>query len=66
MSVVEDWERFFTELSVFIEASERHLGQANENYAEFVVDRLELFIVTVSSLAGNFQVYKQINNIIHY
>ena len=55
-SVLEDWETFFTELSSFIEDSERQLGEANEVYAESVVDRCEVFIISISSLAEHFQV----------
>ena len=46
-----DWERYFSELSAFLTGAERQLGLANDNFSEYVVDRLELFIVNISSLA---------------
>ena len=50
-----DWERYFNELSAFLTGAERQLGLANDNFSEYVVDRLELFIVNISSLAEHFQ-----------
>lgn len=49
------WERFFGELSSFIRSANRQFGLANINFAEFVVDRLEVFIVSVSTLSYLFQ-----------
>ena len=37
--------------------AERQLGLANDNFSEYVVDRLELFIVNISSLAEHFQLH---------
>ena len=52
-----DWERYFSELSAFLTGAERQLGFANDNFSEYVVDRLELFIVNISSLAEHFQLH---------
>ena len=42
------WERFFEELSAFLRYIERQEGTANESFAEYVVERLEVSIRHVS------------------
>ena len=44
------WERFFDELSSFIRNLNRQRGTANEDFSEYVVERLETCIRSVSAL----------------
>ena len=41
-------------MSSFISSAERQLGTATSDFSEYVVDRLELFIVNVASIAEHF------------
>ena len=47
------WDRFFREIMVFLEDLNRHAGSSNENYCEYVVQRLEFSISNVSMLADH-------------
>ena len=49
------WERFFTELSSFIRSINRQRGNANEDFSEYVAERLEMCVVSVSSLLHHFR-----------
>ena len=49
------WERFFDELCAFIRSANRQVGTATVNFGEYAVDRLEIFIVSVTSLIYHFQ-----------
>lgn len=51
--VVSEWVTFFTEIERFVASASRQIGFANEQFSEFVVDRLEIFIVSVSSLLSH-------------
>ena len=50
------WEHYFTELSSFVDIS-RHESSVNDNLAEYIIDRLEMCIVNLSSLVHHIQVY---------
>ena len=44
------WERFFEELSSFLDDINRQAGHSNESYCEYVLERLEVCVESVSSL----------------
>ena len=48
-----EWSRFFHTLSRFIEGAERQYGVANQDFAEYVLERLELCIQTCSNLGDH-------------
>ena len=43
------WSLFFSELSGFLRSADRQYGIANEQFSEYVVDRLERAIQSVSN-----------------
>ena len=47
-----DWGAFFTEISSFLSRVKRQRGFANEQFCEYAVERLEMLIVSVSSLTS--------------
>ena len=49
-NVVWGWERFFTELSVFLNTAERQRVTANEAYSQYVLERLETTLLSLSAL----------------
>ena len=49
------WERFFSELSSFLSSINRQRGTANEDFSEFVVERLQMCIMSVSTLIHHLQ-----------
>lgn len=49
------WERFFNELSTFLDSVQRHEIRPNKSYCEYVVQRLELWIVSVSQLTSHIE-----------
>ena len=49
------WERFFDELSSFIRSVNRQRGTANEDFSEYVVERLEMCTISVSSLVHHLR-----------
>lgn len=53
LSVLPGWERFFSEITVFLEDINRHARSYNENYCEYAVERLEFSISNVSMLADH-------------
>ena len=54
LSVVPGWERFFSEVIAFLEDINRHARSYNdENYCEYVVQRLEFSVANVSMLADH-------------
>jgi hypothetical protein len=56
-SILSDWQELFLDLSSFLRSAERQLGLANQHHAEYVVDRLEMFIVTLSSLVEHIRLH---------
>lgn len=51
------WEQYFTDLTLFfVNELSRHEGTANENYTEFVIDRMEMCIVNLSSFIHHLEV----------
>ena len=48
------WKSFFDEVASFIEGIERQYGVANENFTEYVVDRLELIIRSCTVISDRF------------
>ena len=59
LSTMEDlsgWERFFDELSSFIRSVNRQRGTANEDFSEYVVDRLEMCTTSVSTVIHHLRV----------
>ena len=53
--LVRDWRRYFDELASFLDNSERQMGTANEDFAEYVVERLGIAIINVSSIAEHIR-----------
>ena len=49
------WENFFSEIGRFVEDSGRQYGRANEAYAEFVLERLQLCITNVAGVQNSLQ-----------
>ena len=49
-SDLSGWELFFDELSSFVRSLNRQRGTANEDFSEYVVERLESCIRSVSAL----------------
>ena len=49
-TVLWGWERFFTELSVFLNTAERQRETANATYSRYVLERLQMALVTLSAL----------------
>ena len=47
---IRDWTRYFNELASFLDNCERQMGIANEDFAEYVVERLGIAIVNVSAI----------------
>ena len=54
-NVVWGWERFFTELSVFLNTAERQRVTANEAYSQYVLERLETTLLSLSALIDHVQ-----------
>ena len=50
MDGLSGWEQFFDELDSFIRSVNRQRGTANEDFSEYVVERLEMCTRSVSSL----------------
>ena len=48
--VLSGWERFFSELSVFLNTANRQLTTANQAYSEYVIERLQRALVSMSSV----------------
>ncbi len=47
---MSEWETFFTEISRFVSSVNSQRGLANEQFCEHAVERLEMFIVSISSV----------------
>ena len=43
--VLSDWQRFFSELSVFLDTADRQLTTANQAYSEYVIEQLQRALV---------------------
>ena len=56
------WERFFTELSVFLNTAERQISTANQAYSEYVLERLELSLETMNSVIRHLQTVTPTND----
>lgn len=55
-SVASDWEQYFEELSTFICSLHRgRITYANENYTEYVLDRLSTCMSTIALIVENIQ-----------
>lgn len=48
------WRSFFNKVASFLEGAEQHYGVANENFTEFVVDRLDLIIQSCNAINDHF------------
>ena len=48
--MLSGWERFFTELSIFLNTADRHTDSANEAYSEHVLECLQISLISVGSL----------------
>lgn len=48
--LLSEWDTFFTEISRFVSSVNRQRGLANEQFCEHAVERLEMFLVSISSL----------------
>ena len=49
------WSRFFEELSSFLQATDRQAGIANQAFSEYVLERLEISVMSVSTLINHLQ-----------
>ena len=49
------WERFFTELSIFLNTAERWITTANQAYSEYVLERLEMSSASMNSVIHHLQ-----------
>ena len=49
------WETFFSELGRFLESSGRNYSTANEAYATYVLERLEVCIISLNAIKLNLQ-----------
>ena len=45
-----DWSRYFESIAEFLQGASRQYGVANENFTEYVVERLDLCISTCTTL----------------
>lgn len=48
--IVNGWQRFFVELSVFLSTADRQISTANQAYAEYVLERLQRALVSMNSV----------------
>ena len=60
--VFSGWERFFNELSVFLDTAERQISTANQAYSEYVLERLELSLETLNSVIHHLQTVTPTND----
>lgn len=51
--VISEWETFFTEISRFISSLNNQRSLANEQFSEYAVERLEMFILNLLSLISH-------------
>ena len=49
------WSRFFEELSSFLQVTDRQTGIANQAFSEYVLERLETSVMSVSALIRHLQ-----------
>lgn len=49
------WEALFQQLNSFLHDADRHFGNATVNYAQYVVDRLEVIVRTICHLKEHIQ-----------
>ena len=49
------WETFFDELGTFLEASGREFTSGSQDYANYVVERLEICVITLNLLYENLR-----------
>ena len=49
------WETFFSELGRFLESSGRNFSNANDAYVTYVLERLEVCIISLNAIKLNFQ-----------
>ena len=48
--VLNGWSRFFSEVITFLSEAERQFGIANQNYAEYTLQRMDMAFSTCSSM----------------
>ena len=48
------WNRFFSQFSQILRCAERQYGTANEQYSEYIINRLEIAIGNVENLKNRF------------
>ena len=53
---VRDWKRYFEELASFLDNCDRQMGTANEDFAEYAVERLGIAIINVSTITEHIRV----------
>ena len=54
-SLLWGWERFFPELSRFLNTAERQRETANEAYSHYVLERLQTTLLSLSGLMGHLR-----------
>ena len=52
---MNNWSRYFEEVSEFLRGAERQYGIANDTYTDYVLERLEICIHTCSTLLDHLQ-----------
>lgn len=52
---MNNWSRYFEEVSEFLRGAERQYGIANDAYTDYVLERLEICIHTCSTLLDHLQ-----------
>ena len=52
---MNNWSRYFEEVSEFLQGAERQYGIANDAYTDYVLERLEICIHTCSTLLDHLQ-----------
>lgn len=48
--IVNGWQRFFVELSVFLSTADRQISTANQAYSEYVLERLQMALASMNSV----------------
>ena len=48
--IVNGWQRFFVELSVFLSTADRQISTANQAYSEYVLERLQMALASMNSI----------------
>ena len=53
--ILSGWQRFFSELSTFLSTADRQIATANQAYSEYVLERLQISLVSLSSVMDHLR-----------